>query len=36
MEGPNGKRPLEGHAWRCENNIKVDMKVIEWLGQVLD
>jgi hypothetical protein len=31
-----GRDTLEIHTWRCEDNIKVDLKVIEWLGHVLD
>ena len=32
VQRPKGKRPLERHTRRCEDNVKSDLKVIEWLG----
>ena len=32
MERHKEKRPLEKQTWRCEDNIKSDLKVIECLG----
>jgi hypothetical protein len=32
VEKPEGNRPLERPARRWENNIKVDLKEIEWEG----
>jgi hypothetical protein len=29
---PKGKRPLERRTQGCVGDIKIDLKVIEWLG----